>query len=72
MLLVICGAGISFDSASSIHPVESTHTNLQNRPPLASELFSEHFSWVEIFIVVDGMSRDGRVFLRKLGLIDER
>ena len=29
------------------------------------------FSWVEIF-VVDGMSRDGRVFLHKLGLIDER
>jgi hypothetical protein len=28
------------------------------------------FSWIEIFIVVDGMSRDGRVFLR--GLIDER
>jgi hypothetical protein len=26
-----------------------------------------NFSWGEIFVAVDGMSRDGRVFLRQLG-----
>jgi hypothetical protein len=26
-----------------------------------------HVSWGEIFAAVDGMSRDGRVFLRQLG-----
>jgi hypothetical protein len=56
MLLDIYGAGASFDSAPSKHPEESLHMNLQNRPPLASELFSEH-QWVEIFVAVDRMSR---------------
>ena len=26
-----------------------------------------NFSWGEVFVAVDGMSRDGRVFLRQLG-----
>lgn len=48
MLLVILGAGASYDSAPSKHPEESRHTNLQNRPPLASELFSDRPYFGEI------------------------
>lgn len=40
MLLVILGAGASFDSAPSQHPLDGQSHNLPFRPPLADELFS--------------------------------
>ena len=39
MLLVILGAGASFDSAPSLPPNDETYRHHSDRPPLASELF---------------------------------
>lgn len=41
MLLVVLGAGASYDSAPSKHPDESTYSNLMGRPPLANQLFTD-------------------------------
>ena len=41
MLLVVLGAGASYDSAPSKHPDESTYRNLMGRPPLANQLFAD-------------------------------
>src|SRR5580693_7125361 len=39
MLLVIFGAGASYDSKSSFTPAEFPRTSIEYRPPLANELF---------------------------------
>jgi len=41
MLLVILGAGASYDSAPSRPPNDGNYSNLPNRPPLANELFGD-------------------------------
>lgn len=41
MLLVILGAGASYDSAPSKPPLESRYRDLPNRPPLADQLFGD-------------------------------
>src|SRR5689334_8345022 len=41
MLLVIFGAGASYDSAPSRHPSDSRYYGLPHRPPLANQLFSD-------------------------------
>jgi hypothetical protein len=48
MLLVIFGAGASYDSAPSRPPLESRYRDLPNRPPLASELFSDRQHFGEV------------------------
>lgn len=41
MLLVILGAGASYDSAPSRHPLDGRYTDLPYRPPLANQLFGD-------------------------------
>ena len=48
---------------------EAILEELQSGPRCFDEVVSDlpNFSWGEVFVAVDGMSRDGRVFLRQLG-----
>ena len=48
MLLVILGAGASFDSAPSLPANAEAYSQLQDRPPLASELFGNRQYFGEI------------------------
>ncbi len=46
MLLVVLGAGASYDSAPARHPLDPHYRNMPFRPPLAAELFSNRDSFV--------------------------
>lgn len=48
MLLVILGAGASYDSAPSRHVRDLQYNHLQTRPPLANELFSDRHYFGEV------------------------
>jgi len=51
-------------------PIEEAILNqLQSGPCCFDEVVTAlpNFSWGEVFVAVDCMSRDGRVFLRQLG-----
>jgi len=48
MLLVIVGAGASYDSAPSKHPTDSRYRDLANRPPLADQLFGDRQYFGEV------------------------
>ena len=48
---------------------EAILDKLQSGPCCLDDVVTSlpNFSWGEVFVAVDGMSRDGRVFLRQLG-----
>ena len=48
MLLVVCGAGASYDSVSSRLPSKHPPDQLSDRPPLADELFADRQGFVAI------------------------
>jgi hypothetical protein len=48
MLLVILGAGASYDSAPSQPPNDGNYSNLADRPPLANELFGNRKYFGEV------------------------
>ncbi len=48
MLLVILGAGASYDSAPSRHPRDARYREMPNRPPLGNELFGDRQDFGEV------------------------
>ena len=48
MLLVVLGAGASYDSASSRDPLNPDYSQMDHRPPLAAQLFSDRSSFVAV------------------------